>query len=459
MKVHANEQTLGFTLFMIFSILLLSIVPLYRLIYHGGWPSEENSYYHMRMAEYFLTPSILSRDPGVVSETLYSFNSYDLLLGLFSTIFNSNLAALLLPLLLGIVTLYFTYTLIAPYFSSSKKHLLAGIFLVTCPLCLTIFSQATEVGFIACILSISMYIILKTEKYALAYILLPLLRFYGIFHSIIIIGFLFSFCYHKKKQVWILTGIISILSILLFFYRQEVILIQLPALLLVVEQILSDFGGNYGFSIFAILLTVLGISEQKIISRTHIVFVALIILVSIYISPLYYFYLIPYLAVYATSGFFSLLQREWKLHYLQNIALFLLILGILFSATSTISRNATRGPSPAVIQGLVWLEENSFENSIIFTDKQQGFFAEQISKRRVMFDKNTPLEAIPKDVYSLFRQKNTEETLHILEEHQIDYIILFPETPHPQLLLILKSTENFKKVFENSDISIWSVQY
>ncbi|MFA6888240.1 MAG: hypothetical protein WC254_01970 [Candidatus Woesearchaeota archaeon] len=458
MKVHANERTLSFSLFFIFLILLLSIIPTYRYIYHAAWPSEENSYYHIRMAEYVLTNGIPFTDPAVISQTLYFFDPFDILLGLFSTIIGTHLASLFLPFILGIITLYFLYTLISSLFSSSKTSLISGIFLITCPLVLTLFSQATELGFIACLFSIGIYIILKTEKPILAYIPFILLSFYDIFHSIIIIGFLICFCYHKKKHVLVLTGIITGISIVLFFYRHESMHVQIPMLLPIIQQLLSDLGGNYGFSIFAIFLTILGISTDYF-ARKHVGLIILIIGFSMFISPIYLLYLIPYITISSTRGFFSLLQREWKLQYLQNIVLFLLVLGIIFSTTSTISRIATRGPSPEIIQGLTWLEENSFDNSIIFTDKQQGFIVEYITHRRVMFDKNTPLESIPNDVYSLLLTKNTEEALIILEKYQIDYIILFSETPHPSLLLVLKSTENFKKVFENNDISIWSVYY
>ncbi len=456
MKAHATEKKLSVILLFTLAFLLLSIVPLYRLFFYEGFAPGYTYYYHMRIGSYMLNHGIPPLDPAVTSITSYYFDWFDLITGI-TQIFHETYGVLFLPFILGIMTLFFFTSLLAQHTYSSRYILLAGIFFISCPLCLTIFTEPSSLGFIAFLLAGGMYFFFKKNNWHyLAYFFFPLLSVYTLFHSIIIIGFLFCFGYKQKKEVWILSSIISIISIALFFYRGQVIQIQIPALLILIQQLFSDVGGTLGLSIFGILLAVQGITACQT-PKKYIFLGTGILFFSFIISPFYLLYLLPLLAKAMTDGFFSLLERKWSLQYLQNITLFLLMLGILFSTTSAISRIAISGPSLQTIHALEWLEKNSYSNAIILTDKQRGFMVEYLTHRRVIADKHTLFENIPPEIYDMYLIKNSEEILLRLEKYQIDYLIFFSNTADDPAFL--KTRENFKKILETNDIRIWSVYY
>lgn len=454
MKVHVSEKKISYTLLFILAFLLLAIVPLYRLFFHEGLASGDTSFYHKRMGAYILSHGIPSHDPAVTSATLYYFDTFDILIGIMQAV-HETYGILFASLFLGMLTLFFFISLLSQHFSP-RYVLLTGIFFVSCPLFLRIFTEQTSLCLITFLLAAGIYFFKKKNRWHyLAYVFFPFLSFYTLFHSIIAIGYLFCFGYHKKKEVWILTGIIGILSLAVFFSRGQTIQIHMPAFLLLIQQLFSDAGGRFGLSIFGILLAIQGIAVQHI-EKKYIALGIAIILFSFFISPLYLLYILPLLAKMMTDGFFSLLERRWSLSYLQNVALFLLLIGVLFSTTSTISRIATAEPSLQTIHALEWLEKNSYSNAIVLTDKQHGFLVEYLTQRRVIADTHTPPENIPQDIYDIYSMKNADDALALLESYQVDYLIFFSEQNEP---LFLKNRENFKKIIETDDIQIWSVYY
>jgi len=447
MKALVREQHLSKIFFLALAALVLCIVPLYRYFFYDGYASQENTYFHMRMSETIFS-GIFSADPAVVMETSYFFDPFDALLGI-SRFFIGTHAALLLPFILGIITLFFVYLTIAEYIPSAKQQLIAGIFLLSCPLTITLFTHATSYGFIAFLMSAGIYF--YNRKTWLAYIILPLLCFYSLYHSIVAILFLLLL----KKKPFALSVCLVILAGIFSFLRHDSFQFQIPSLLILIQQLFSDFGSSFGLSIFGILLACFGLST---IQKKELWIVLCISILFIFVSPLYAIYFIPLLAYSASYGFFSLLERQWSLSHLQNIAVLLLILGILFSATSMISRIAQENPTPLHIQGLVWLGKNIEDKTIILTDKQYGFMAEYFTHQQVLFDKNTPVTNIPLETSFIFYAKNPEQTTTLLDRYHIDYIIIFSETPHAQLSNYLLTKENFKKIFENSEITIWKIE-
>ncbi len=478
-RLIPKETSSSFVLFFLFSILTLSIIPIYRIQYFDGWPPGELVYSHMRMGQYIFTYGFPEQNPSLLLDVPFHFDPFDLLLGLAGTLFSFKIAALLLPPLLGLFTLFFFYRIIGLFFPHPKQHLLAGLFCLTNPVFLTLFTEATNLTFITFCLAAGSYFFLQKDRsqYAAPFFF-GMILFYGSAHIILTALLIFTLGKMSSKPMYgnCLSFIFVVCLVAQFFLSSLKLEMTFPAFLTLLQQLLSDLGGKFGISVFALFISIFGAytfwTERKVRAFPHAFFFILSTLFFTFFSASYYLlYLILPITVFATTGFFSLIRRQWKMENLRDLTIFLLILGIIFSATSTVSRTAAIEPDPEMMSALLWLKENSYENAIILTSEKYANTVTYATERRVIYDKiaaaDPENELIVEEVQRLFHTRDIDVALSFFEHYQIDYVIVFSDmssgliwnTNEEGLLFVLKNGKNFKKVFENNNVAIWSVQY
>lgn len=471
-----KQQKHGLVLLFLFSILALSIIPLYRILHYNALPPGEIVYAHMEIARTFLTSGIPVADPGVAVKQPYFFDPFHLLLSAFSIFFGIELAALFLPFILGIITLFFSYNLflraVAP-----KHALLAGIFFVSSPMYITIFSETINISLIITLLSAGFFFFFQEgKKKYIAFPLFGLLFFYSSVHLLLILLLLlcFSSIIPHKQYFFSLLCFLFVLFFLDLYLHSFVFLFVVPSPLLLIQQLFSDLGGKFGFSFFLIILACIGFPQflKFLHTRTSFVF-SVFLLTALFLtmtsSLLYAFYLLPCIVLSGIFGFETLLTRQWKLSYLSQMTLFLFVLGILFSATSTVSRIATSDPNLEIASALLWLKENSYENAIILPSDRATFWTEYFTERRVLLDKKTVLgpetRILFQDYQKMLTSRNLEETLPLFEKYQIDYVVILKDQDDlwlqktKNLQFLLENSPFFTHVFENQRVRIFSITY
>lgn len=472
-----REERVSKTLFFLFAVLLLSIVPFFRALYYEGWPAGELPYYHMRMGTTFLEEGIPHEDTGVFLSRSYSLDPLDILMGFIGLLFGMKGAALLVPPLLGLVTLFFLYALLGMIFPSPKQRLIAGIFLAANPLFLTLFSELTNLTIISAVTAAGLYFFVQKKKtHWLAFVFFPLLLFYEIYHSIIAVSLLLilssRFSSQKRREGIFLSSILLFGILIVFFTKQISIVLINPSFLGILQSAFSDVGGKFGFSFFAVFLAIIGfwaLWKTKKIPSSFLGLCFFLLLLTLFVSFVYALYLQVFITIAATVGFFVLLKREWKIPELKNITLFLVILGLLFSATTVISRNATAFPDKETMSALSWLKQNSADDAVVLTAEKYGFVVEQAVGRKVVLDKLNPFapetEQVREELQTLWYTRQLETAMAFLEKYHVKYIVVFADMrtgivwkkEHQGLLFLLENGENFKKVFENDKVTIWRV--
>ncbi len=474
-----KETSHSFLLFFLFSFLTLSIIPLYRIQHFESWPPGDLVYSHMNLGQYIFTHGFPEQNPSLLLEVPFHFDPFDLLLGLLGMLFSPKIAALLVPALLGLFTLFFLYKLLGLFFSHPKQQLLAGLFCLTNPVFLTLFTEATNLTFIAFCLAAGSYSFMQKDRsqYAAPFFF-GMILFYGSAHILLTTLLIFSLGKITSKQKFgnLLSFTFLICFIVQLFFSSLQLSIIFPALITLVQQLFSDFGGKFGISIFAFFISVFGVYAFFVERKTRIIrslffFILFALFFTLFSAAYYSLYLILPVSFFATTGFFSLLRRPWKIENLRSLTIFLIVLGIIFSATSTISRTASFEPTPEMMNALVWLKENSYENAIVLTSEKYANTVTYTTQRRVLYDKIAAAapenELIVEEVQRLFHTRNIDEALSLFEHYQIDYMIVFSDmssglvwdSNEEGLLFVLENGKNFKKVFENNNVAIWSVQY
>ncbi len=468
MQQYLQKKQQGFcmTFLLLFSILLVSLVPFFRYLNVDGWPQGKESYYHMRMAEYIIENGIPEKDAGSVLSIPYTINPLDIIVGFFGKIIGINNAAIILPLLLGMVTLFLLYNILTIIFPVIKQRLLATIFIAASPVFFSAFSQASNLSLISFLITAGLWCFLQKGKIQwVSLLIFPQLFFYDIFHTIIamlLVGYV-GYKQKERKKLYFLWGFLSIGLLLIIWTKKIILPLKIHGFLELIQVLLADVGAPLGMSLFAIILGSIGLKylwREKKITWKEPGFIFLFLGLMLFRSNEYALYLNIVLAILTTIGFIHLTKKEWKLQNLQKITLFLLILGIMYSGTATVTRLATDFPDTQTIEALQWIEEKTPEDAILLTAPEYGFIAEQVTKRRVLLDERGQAteegQRMQNQIETIFHAKREETALKLLERYDVDYILIFEEMKGGKVLI---EGENFKKVFENSKVKVWKVSY
>lgn len=484
-SLQKKQQLYSALLLFLFSTLILSIIPLYRIFYYQALPPGETVYSHLFLGRYIFENGIPVFDPHISINQPYSLDLFDLLLGFVGKCIGMYPAALLFPFALGLLTVFFCYRLFLLVFSP-KQALLGGIFLVSSPIFLTLFSQATNITLLLPILCAGFFFFFQKNwtKY-LSFFFFGLLIFSEPIHILLTILLLFCFLpkdskYFNKnpalitnrKYFFLLFLFLFLILLGTFSSRTFSIVVHTPDFFSKIQNFFSDFGGDFGFSIFTFILVLASITtmiQRKILTPLFCFFFLTIFSLLFFVSSLYIFYLLPFFAFGALVGFEKIIRHQWKLEYLSQITLFLFILGIIFSTTSTISRIAKEEPTPEVLSAFSWLAEHSYEDSVVYTSASVSSWVTYISQRKVLIDKKltrTNNAALLSDNQKIISARHINETISLLEKYDVDYIAVVSDIHHDywnmnngNLLFLLQNSAYFKLVFQNDRVKIWNVTY
>jgi hypothetical protein len=271
--------------------------------------------------------------------------------------------------------------------------------------------------------------------------------------SFLLVVFLWRGVY--QKQFLIAMGV----SILLFAVKSPPS-VELPRSLL---QFVSDLGGVYGLSIFAVLLAIVGAVLVWSHKARHYGAFAVC---SIFLVGCFFF---PSLLVYANILIASLdgialsrlASRKWKLSLLRNASLLVLFCGLLFSSISHSVALADMPPSPAFFDAL------KFPRGNILTHESYGFWIEYAGHKAVI----NPLwrergdEDLYWDVSAVFSSTSLDDTKMLLDKHRITHVLLSKEMSQglvwekeeQGLAFLVTNVETFKKI-HNGEFNVWVVK-
>ena len=287
--------------------------------------------------------------------------------------------------------------------------------------------------------------------------------FIDIASTLILAVMLYLFLYKRKekliKQLFIIMAAILLINMSVLnqdfffgpFHQQDLI-----------SDFISDLGGAGGVSIFILMLAIIGVKKiwnEKNLRITYI-FLSLFLALYIYDTRAIFFLTFP-LVFLATFGFMSLLKGSFSTTgkssiMIKKFTLLLIILGILFSSVTYISRVSELSPTADEKETLLWIRDNSNHDSIIYSTPENLHQISYFAERRA---------------FSSFDKKNKETSLNILsstyisdlfpllEDNQINIIYLNKkikeQLPKDQGLLFLLKNERFKLLYSTNTTEAW----
>lgn len=385
------------------------------------------------------------------------------IIAIFSRIFKISLekSVLILSLLFGILSLILIY-LILDRMEFKKRNLAITFFLIS-PTTVWLFSTFSKFipAFFFSILSLYLLLI---NKEMLSLLFVAFTSFFGVESSIAVL--IFSILGLKKESWrWFLKALwVSLIINALLF----TIFIGVHKLSLEFNRIFLIFSplSKFGVNVFSFLLAIIGIfatwKERKVRKRLFSIYVVfLVLLLFSIVNPNIVFFFNFILIFLASIGFIRLVERDWASNLIRNLTLGILILGLVLSVISVPTKIASLEPNMQIINALTFLKNEEYGR--VLSVKENGFFIKYFSERESFIDefKSRIMIGIENKTTMLFHERNLERLKKEFEKENVKYILLDQKTKQlfrtedEGILLLLKHSEIFEKIYDKEGIEIW----
>lgn len=441
----------------IFSLLILSILPILRVSFHNSIIPGQEPYYNARMGEQVFKNPTLEEDS--LTKESYHFNIYHFLIGAISKYSNLTIASMLIPFILGILSPLLLYFILKKLSINKLTRFIAiNFFIISTPFIKT-FSYSTISSLSTFIILLGIFIYLSENKIlsyfsSIIFISLSYVSYNAMIFSAILILGLIPFYKRKRNFNILLSLILFILFILLkgtLNYSSNFW-----------NYIFSDFANSFGLSFFMLLLSAIGIYICWRVKK-HIF--SYLMLASLFVLIFYSKDFIPLLnviiSIFAAYGFTSLLVMKWKVSTLKMITLPIILMSIIFSSLFFVIDISSDKPNKDIIDSLIFLSDKTDKNNIL-SSQQNSLWIQTLANSNTILDYN---EIIPKDINNLFYTRNLEDAKEYIKSYNITYIYITPEmkrgviwTKENQgLLFLFRNQEFFTNIYNKNQIEIWKI--
>lgn len=431
----------------------------------------------------FLFLRFLQGNPLLAGQFSY-FNLYLLKEGLFfdSQFFNPGLLIMFLAgyllegvqqlviiFIFGLGSVWLFHNLLRKSRLNEELRLIILLLAILSPVFIFIFTTLNHYACLVFLILLGLNLLQRPKGRYLACMVFLILPFFDVFTSILaLILLLVYWLITKDKFVYVLLGLVVFITIILqfifpsAFYWQPLALEKNLSL-----EFFSDLGGEMGFGIFFLLLSLLGLivtwKKSKVyylIYGTIIFLIGAFILLDAHVN----IYLNFVLAILAGQGLFWLWKRKWKFNLIKNLSLLILVFGILFSTFSYVNQMASESPTAIARDSLLSLKNQSREDEIIFSHPEKSFWIMYWAERPVYLNYfSDDFQEKNNMSKTAFYSRDVETTLDWFETNNVTYIWIDREMRQGQVwetdeqgLLFLFRGERFKNIYNSEEgIEVW----
>lgn len=457
---------------LLLGIAILVIPYLARFLMGNSSLVSEQPYLHARMAEGELENE--DSDNRIVGERTLWFTPYHLLLGMLGRVIGTEKASMVLPAVLGIMTLFLCYLLLREFIKSSMTRFVMLLALLLSPAYIYTYTVSNPHALAIVLTLLGFVCFLQKERYfyVLSIAAFALASLFQFFNALLIIYLLVVYnltTKNKKNEIFLI--IFVLLGIFILYKAPLAIRYEIVEGTLI-QEVFSDLGGKTGFGIFYAILFIIGFFASWGKKYTHAgMYLLLCLLIASYhwLGNATMIYLNFFLVYFAGIGLVRLQRIHWEFNIIRNLTFLIIICGLLFSSISYINRLSHASPSQELAESLEWLAEHSYGDAVVLSHYHYGYAVEHVAKRRVvidsLFSSFPDIDQRMADVQNLFYTLNLEEARQILEKYGITYIVVDKEMreglvwdePEQGLLYLFHNGETFKKAYESEGVEVWKV--
>ncbi len=456
-----KNQAIVVVLVFILVLILFNLRP-------GNYPPGENSYLSLKLSKEFLkSPSLIIKDNlSFSSRQNNSFNLWEIIIALISKLTSLSILASykIFYLLFAVLSLYLFLLILNHLKFSNNLNFLAAILLIISPAFINSLSFNSLILFLVLL---SSYLFLKSKFKLLSFILFifPLI---SPLIAVVSTGVLASFLLRKNLKYIPPSFLTIFLYVILLISNVGKNNYFNPFSAL--NQVISDFGFYHGLSIFLLIPSIYALKHiwKNNAYYKQIFFSFILLLILSLFSTTILLIFTPIASVLSAIGILYLHNKKWNSNILKIITVAVILFGICLSTFNFIVFNITNLPDENLINGLIYLKDNSPEDSVILSDPSRGHWINYFAERKDIADSNTFLapdvKERLKDIDKIFKTRDINEFNKIVNKYKISYIFLDSElkkqlwkTDDEGLLFILKNNPDTIRFYKNSKVEIWKI--
>jgi len=465
-KSQSNIKKYSILFILIFTFVFLS-VPLLRFFSNQHLAGSE-PYYHLRISE-LLHNKITNYDDLGFSGRPYYLNLNHLVLSRFNNIL---FFVMFLPMLFGLLSVFIFYKIIDSYGIEKKHNMLICLILASSPVFIFTFTIYNLYFLPIFLLLLSLFFLLRDNLVvpAICLALLPLF-------NIVLVPFalLLLFIYYtkyKKKGFTLLIASLSFTSILYYFIIYYPL--TLPQMLNLQTQpflsyFVSDFGSDFGFSAFMLLLGIIGFYKSWRNKRDYlyIYIITFSLLAASYFFTKANIFLNFFIVLFSALAVVSMLNMNWKLELVKKATILLVVCGLLFSSVSYFNRLLKMEPSNEQVNSIIYMKGDSANKDIVLSYYKNGFWIEYFAEKPTMLDEYIYYAPNLKNRYNasqaIFYSRSLDSTKKLLDNYNVKYIWIDEKMKsglvwnkeEQGLLFLLQNKETFKNIYNSSEVEVW----
>ncbi|MBI4146099.1 hypothetical protein HY489_02060 [Candidatus Woesearchaeota archaeon] len=412
------------------------------------------SYYHVRMAK-MLAFGLPSADEAVVPSRSFVPSPFHVLLaGVF--ILGGERSLVFVPLLFAVLCVLLFWLLIRRLGLSVEQQFWALLAFVLSPPLIAAAFFITPHAFVLFLL-LSGWLLLEGRWWWLALAFFVIAGLSGLVFLIAAAGvLLFSLLVRRSSADR--ANIVLVLLLVLFLTGWYVPAVKSDT---GVSEFVSDFGGVYGLSVFALLLSFIGAVVLWEYKRAY--FGGFVTLLCLLVGSFFF----PGLLVFANAvvcvlsgvALAWLSEHKWHLESIRQASLLVLFCGLLFSGVAHGFEIARSAPSQNFFDVLPVVP------GVVLTHEKYGFWLEYAG-HRVLGDLLSYDRETERDMDSLFFSTDVEWTLVLLDKYDVSYVLITPEMKQglvwdrdeQGLAFLVANSEMFKRTDGGSSIGVWERQ-
>ena len=379
-------------------------------------------------------------------------------------------------IILGFFSLLLFYGILKRFDVNSNLRIISCFLLTISPPFLYLFSTFRGLTIPVFLSLLGIYFLMDRKFYWVSYFIFPLIGFFGLLPSIVLLILLLIYSLRFKRFGNFLIIFVLTFIVLLFLYIplfKDYGFPEKPDFVVNnFQDLIFDLGGIYGVSIFILLLMFFGLSnlwEKKYKNLSlYILFLIFIILLFFSFKVVIYFNFL--LAFLGALGINWIIKREWGSNLVKVLSLILIISGLLFSSFSFIINEVNAQPTQDLVKSLIFLKSNSNKDDVILSHYKYGIFINSISERKNVMDSYflyaPDLNKRYEDINFLFETRDLEKALSILNKYNVTYILItdkmrsglvWNKEEEGFLFLLHNNPKVFNQIYDNN-IEIWEIK-
>ncbi|NQV08348.1 hypothetical protein HQ529_00685 [Candidatus Woesearchaeota archaeon] len=475
MKKEFTKSQIAVFIFLA-SFLILILPQIIRYFFLDNVLIGEESYYNARIASNINREGVQTHDELSYGGVDYVFNPYHPFLAFFSSFLGVGFASKIVPLVLGIISLFLFYYILRELKFNFERRFFSTMILLLSPSFIFTFVASTSYSLIVFLFFLCFSLFITKNKYLflLYLLLLFIIPLFGFFHALVFAVLIFSYVFYRKKAMkkFFISLIPLLFSSLYYFGATYSKIFSFENFLSrnIFRDTISGLGSYNGLSIFAVLLALVGVvvlwKHKKEFYPIYMNSIVLILLL-LYKGSEANIYLAVLFSIFGGLGFYKLMKRRWEAKTIKNLTLLLLITGLILTSASYIPRIINFEPDKEVIESLEWLQ--SQPKGIVLSHHSNGFWIEHSAEMVVFMDSNFQHSPDTNKRHNIsetiFYSRDLRNTRSLLKENNIGYIWIDDEMKNGEvwkadeegMLFLLQNNETFKSIYNKNNIEIWKV--